>query len=42
MISQDYDDTIMAAAGHQAEAIIDETIEKHKGKFILACEGDQE
>ncbi len=40
MISLDYDDTIMAAAGHQAEAIIEETIEKHKGNFILACEGN--
>ena len=40
MISLDYDDTIMAAAGHEAEAIIDETIEKHKGEYILACEGN--
>ena len=40
MISLDYDDTIMAAAGHQAEAIIDETIEKYDGNFILACEGN--
>ncbi|MDG3444282.1 hydrogenase small subunit [Nitrospirillum amazonense] len=40
MISLDYDDTIMAAAGFQAESIIDETIEKYKGNFILACEGN--
>lgn len=40
MISLDYDDTIMAAAGHQAEAIIDETIEKYDGQYILACEGN--
>jgi len=40
MISLDYDDTIMAAAGHQAEAIIDEIIEKHKGNYIVACEGN--
>lgn len=40
MISLDYDDTIMAAAGHQAEAIITETIEKHDGNFILAVEGN--
>jgi len=40
MISLDYDDTIMAAAGHQAEAIIEETIEKYDGNFILACEGN--
>jgi hydrogenase small subunit len=40
MISLDYDDTIMAAAGQQAEAIIDETIEKYDGNFILAVEGN--
>ncbi len=40
MISLDYDDTIMAAAGHQAEAIVDEIIEKYKGNYILACEGN--
>jgi hydrogenase small subunit len=40
MISLDYDDTIMAAAGHQAEAIIDETIEKYDGNYILAVEGN--
>jgi len=40
MISLDYDDTIMAAAGHQAEAIIEETIEKYKGNYIVAVEGN--
>jgi len=40
MISLDYDDTIMASAGHQAEAIIDEIVEKYKGQYILACEGN--
>ena len=40
MISLDYDDTIMAAAGHQAEAILQETKEKYKGKYILAVEGN--
>ncbi|QDG78708.1 hydrogenase small subunit [Labrenzia sp. PHM005] len=40
MISLDYDDTIMAAAGHQAEAIIEETIQKYDGNYILACEGN--
>ncbi len=39
MISLDYDLTIMAAAGHQAQAIFDEIISKHKGNYILACEG---
>ena len=40
MISLDYDDTIMAAAGHQAEAIVDEIVNKYKGQYILACEGN--
>ena len=40
MISLDYDDTIMAAAGHQAEAIVEEIVTKHKGEYILACEGN--
>ena len=34
MISLDYDDTIMAAAGHQAEAALEDTIEKYKGSYI--------
>ncbi len=40
MISLDYDDTIMAAAGHQAESIVDEIVETRKGQYILACEGN--
>ena len=40
MISLDYDDTIMAAAGTQAEAIIDEIITKYKGNYIVAVEGN--
>lgn len=40
MISLDYDDTIMAAAGHQAEAALEETIKKYKGQYILAVEGN--
>ncbi len=40
MISLDYDDTIMAAAGHQAEAILEEVKEQYKGRYILACEGN--
>jgi len=40
MLSLDYDDTIMAAAGHQAESIIDEIITDYKGEYILACEGN--
>ena len=40
MISLDYDDTIMAAAGHQAEAALEDTIKKYKGNYILAVEGN--
>lgn len=40
MISLDYDDTIMAAAGHQAEEILEETRAKHDGEYILAVEGN--
>jgi hydrogenase small subunit len=40
MVSLDYDDTIMAAAGHQAEAALEDTISKHKGNYILAVEGN--
>jgi len=40
MISLDYDDTLMAAAGHQAEAILEEIMTKYKGNYILAVEGN--
>ena len=40
MISLDYDDTIMAAAGDQAEAIVDEVIRDYNGSYILAVEGN--
>jgi hydrogenase small subunit len=40
MISLDYDDTLMAAAGEQAEAILHEIVEKYKGRYILAVEGN--
>src|SRR5512140_2336953 len=40
MISLDYDDTIMAAAGEQAEAALEDTIQKYKGNYILAVEGN--
>ena len=40
MLSLDYDDTLMAAAGHQAEAIIEEVKKKYKGNYILAVEGN--
>ncbi len=40
MLSLDYDDTLMAAAGHQAEEQLEQTITKYKGNYILACEGN--
>ncbi len=40
MISLDYDDTIMAASGEQAESIVDEIIRDYKGSYILAVEGN--
>lgn len=40
MISLDYDDTLMAAAGEQAESILEEIPKKYKGQYILAVEGN--
>ncbi len=40
MLSLDYDDTIMAASGVQAESIVDEIIADYPGEYILACEGN--
>ena len=41
MISLDYDDTIMAAAGHQAEAILDEIMARStRATTSLAVEGN--
>ena len=40
MISLDYDPVIMAAAGDQAEAALEDTIERYKGNYILAVEGN--
>ncbi|MGB8602387.1 MAG: hydrogenase small subunit [Rhizomicrobium sp.] len=40
MISLDYDDTLMAAAGTQAEAILSEITTKYKGNYIVAVEGN--
>ncbi|MBI5556541.1 MAG: hydrogenase small subunit [Deltaproteobacteria bacterium] len=39
IISLDYHETLMAAAGHQAEQQLKDTLEKHKGKFICVVEG---
>jgi len=39
VISLDYYETVMAAAGHQAEEILHKSITEHAGKFILVVEG---
>ncbi len=39
IISLDYHETVMAAAGHQAEKSLQDSITKNEGKFILVVEG---
>lgn len=39
LISLDYTETLMAAAGHQAEKSLHDTITNYKGKYIMVCEG---
>ncbi len=39
MINLEYHETIMAAAGYQAEHNLEEAIKKHKGHYILMVEG---
>lgn len=38
-ISLDYTETLMAAAGHQAEAAMQKTMKDHYGEYILCVEG---
>lgn len=38
-ISLDYDETLMAAAGHQAEESRHETMQKYNGEYLLMVEG---
>jgi [NiFe] hydrogenase small subunit len=38
-ISVEYHETIMAAAGHQAEKSLHDAVEKYKGKFVCVVEG---
>nr|WP_302800966.1 hydrogenase small subunit [Parabacteroides goldsteinii] len=38
-ISLDYTETLMAAAGEQAEAVKEETMKKYKGEYLLMIEG---
>ena len=39
LISLDYSETLLAAAGHQAEQALADSIERNKGRFILVVEG---
>jgi hydrogenase small subunit len=39
LLSLDYHETIMAAAGHRAEAALAGTIEQNRGKYIAVIEG---
>jgi hydrogenase small subunit len=39
VLSVDYHETIMAAAGHQAEAALAQTIEKNPGAYLAVVEG---
>jgi [NiFe] hydrogenase small subunit len=39
ILSIEYHETIMAAAGHQAEENLHNAVNKYKGKFICVCEG---
>lgn len=39
-ISLDYDDTIMAAAGQQAEQALADVMREYKGNYIVAVEGN--
>lgn len=39
MISLDYNETLMAASGHQAELSRKQTIENHKGRYLVIVEG---
>ncbi|MGA2693325.1 MAG: hydrogenase small subunit [Opitutaceae bacterium] len=38
-ISLDYTETLLAAAGHQAEDCLQDTIKKYRGEYLLCCEG---
>jgi hydrogenase small subunit len=39
LLSIDYHETIMAAAGHQAEAALDATVKEKKGQYVAVVEG---
>jgi len=39
IVNLEYHETLMAAAGHQAEEVLHETIKKYKGNYICVVEG---
>jgi hydrogenase small subunit len=39
LISLDYSETLNAAAGHQVEEALHNSVKENEGKFILVCEG---
>lgn len=39
LVSLDYHETLMAPSGHQAEAVLERTIRRHQGKYVLVVEG---
>ena len=40
LISLDYDETLQAAAGRQAEQVREQIMDQYKGRFVLAVEGN--
>ena len=38
-VSLEYHETVMAAAGHQAEKSLEEAVEKYKGQYVMMVEG---
>jgi hydrogenase small subunit len=39
LVSLDYHETLMAAAGHQAESVLASAVKENAGKFVLVVEG---
>jgi hydrogenase small subunit len=39
LVSLDYHETLLAAAGHQAEDVLRDTVKKNEGKYICVVEG---
>ena len=39
LVSLDYQETLMVAAGHQAEAALEDSMDKNAGRYVLVVEG---